>query len=245
VILSTKPAERRASYSSPAIVARRKRILDLTRALIAERGYVQFSVGELGLRAGVAKQTIYNIFGSKERMIATAINEYFKEREESIPYTSRPATMERMIERVVIAGRRSQLMPNYLAALMAIYHSVDTDPDIWNAIHSVSTYPQAAWIESLAERGQLQPWIDPVVLIDEVAAQRNLILLEWCRGKLGDEESIHRKLVGALTLMAGATRGAARGKVEARLRQIIAEGLPAYELPPPDSDSNPPAAANG
>ena len=108
--MATNASERRKGYSSPAIVARRKRILDITRTLIAEKGYAQFSVGEVGQRAGVAKQTIYNIFGTRERIIATAINDYFEERESAYRYASAPATMERMIERHVVASRASASM---------------------------------------------------------------------------------------------------------------------------------------
>jgi AcrR family transcriptional regulator len=229
--LESRTAERRASYSSPAILARRQRILDFARVLIGERGYANFNLSDLGARAGVAKQTIYNIFGTKERLIATAINDYFEEREGRIRYVSKPATMERMIERVIVAGRASLSIPHYISALMAIYHAVDTDPDIWAAIHEVGTYPHRAWIESLAERGLLQPWIDPAELIDDLAAQRDLVLLEWCRGKLDDELSIVRKVVGSLTLMAGATRGEARTEVEARLAEILRDGLPRYAEP--------------
>lgn len=229
--LEAKTVERRASYSSPAILARRQRILDFTRVLIGEHGYANFNVGELGARAGVAKQTIYNIFGTKERLIATAINDYFEEREGRIRYTSQPATMERMIERVIVAGRASQSIPHYLTAVMAIYHAVDTDPDIWEAIHQVGIYPQRAWIETLAERGQLQPWVEADKLIDEIAAQRNLVLLEWCRGKLDNDEALRRKVVGALSMMVGATRGEARAEIEARLLEIVDKGLPDYAAP--------------
>jgi AcrR family transcriptional regulator len=226
--VASKASERRSSYSSPAIVARRKRILDIARALIAEKGYAQFNLGEVGTRAGVAKQTVYNIFGTRERIIATAISDYFEERESLIRYTSQPGTMERMIERLVVATRASESMPNYLGAVMAIYFSVDTDPDIWAAMHEVATYPHKAWIESLAAQGALQPWVEPAALIDDLAAHTSLALLDWCRGRLDTEQSIRQKVIGALTLAAGSTTGAASAEISAKLADIAANGLPDY-----------------
>lgn len=226
--MATKATARRKGYSSPAIVARRKRILDITRAMIAEKGYAQFSVGELGQRADVAKQTIYNIFGTRERIVATAINDYFEERESSFSYASKPATMERMIERMIVATRASKSMPNYLGAMMAIYFSLDTDPEIWGALHAIAAYPHKAWIEALAASGALQAWVDPALLIDDIAAHTNVRLLEWCRGQVDMETSIQRKVVGALTLVAGAADGPVRDDVLRVLGELRADGLPQY-----------------
>lgn len=242
--MATNASERRKGYSSPAIVARRKRILDITRTLIAEKGYAQFSVGEVGQRAGVAKQTIYNIFGTRERIIATAINDYFEERESAFRYASQPATMERMIERHVVASRASASMPHYLGAMMAIYFALDTDPEIWDALHKVATYPHRGWIESLAERGALQPWIDPATLIDDLAAHANQALLDWCRGQVDSETSIRRKVLGSLTFVAGAATDQVRAEVLAKLDELARDGLPAYRsapeaLAPAEADDQP------
>lgn len=226
--MATKASERRSSYSSPAILARRKRILEIARELIAEKGYAQFNLGELGQRAGVAKQTVYNIFGTRERTIATAISEYFEERDSQIRYTSQPATMERMIERQVVATRASASLPHYIGAVMAIYFSVDSDPDIWAAMHRIATYPHKAWIEALAAQGELQPWVDPDRLIDDLGAFSSLVLLDWCRGGIDTEASIRRKLLGALAMIAGSTRGETQLAVSARLEQIALHGVPDY-----------------
>ena len=45
-------------YSSPAIHARRRRILEETRKLIAERGLIGFSMDEICKRADVSKRTL-------------------------------------------------------------------------------------------------------------------------------------------------------------------------------------------
>jgi AcrR family transcriptional regulator len=231
--VSTPAARRPTSYASPGIIARRARILDLTRELIGEAGLAQFSIRELSVRAGVAKQTIYNTFETKERMIATAINEYFEQREDEVRYHSPQGTMERMIERTIIAGQRAARLPNYMAALMSIYFSYDPDADIWAAIQRSTTHAHKPWIERLAAEGLLQPWVDPEVLIADLALLRNGITFEWCRGRIGIDETLRRKVIGLLTAMAGATRPAVSKSIEARLEEIRVHGLPDY-MPPPD-----------
>ena len=67
------------TYASPAIRARRRRIQDETRKMIAERGVAGFSMDDLSKRAKVAKRTLYNAFQTKERIIAVAIKESFEQ----------------------------------------------------------------------------------------------------------------------------------------------------------------------
>ena len=72
-----KAPQRPANYQSPAIRERRRRILNEARLMISEKGINDFSMDELGVRAGVAKRTLYNAFNSKELIISTAIQQYF------------------------------------------------------------------------------------------------------------------------------------------------------------------------
>ena len=229
--MTDKRAAKRASYSSPAITARRARILDLTRELIAEQGISGFSVAEVSVRADVAKQTIYNIFQTKERMVSAAISEYFEEREQQIHYTSPPATMERMIERTIVAGRAAALIPNYMRAMMAIYHALDPDPEIWAAVQRATVHAHKPWIDALARDGQLQPWAEGGVLVEELGLYRNGVILEWCRGEIDGDGWLQRTVVGCLMMLAGATRDPARAQILAKLDELVAHGLPEYELP--------------
>lgn len=216
------------NYASPGILARRARVLELARELVAEQGYARFSMKELGVRAGVAKQTLYNIFQSKERLIASAITALFETNEAAVDYHSQPGTMERMIERTVAVWRMGHQTVNYMSAIIAIYHSPDAAPDIWNTIHTVGRYTHASWIESLAAADMLQPWVDAQTLIDEVVAYRYAIMLARCQGRLDDDEMLRRLVVGALCMVLGSTRDAARAEIDKRLAEITAVGLPPY-----------------
>src|SRR4051812_15171756 len=74
---SGKGSSRSAVYSSPSIIARRNRILDVTRKMIGKQRIASISMNEVAKRAGVAKRTLYNSFQSKEHLIALAIHKYF------------------------------------------------------------------------------------------------------------------------------------------------------------------------
>jgi AcrR family transcriptional regulator len=52
---------------------RREQLLDVGRALFAERGYDGTAVEEVALRAGVSKPVVYEHFGGKDRLYALVV----------------------------------------------------------------------------------------------------------------------------------------------------------------------------
>jgi AcrR family transcriptional regulator len=211
--------EKPLTYSSPAILERRRRILEETRILIEEQGIGNFSMNELCARAGVAKRTLYNAFQTRERLIAAAIQEYFLEYLSRISYKSEPGTLQRNIERIVAVGRRNRKIRNYIRAIMAVYFSSDVNVDIWHAMNSVAVESNLEWIRNLARRRQLQPWIDPDDLANDIVRYEYATIHDWARGLLPDEVLVPRLVNSYLSFMAGATRGAARDEIVAELRR--------------------------
>ena len=226
--------EKPLTYSSPAILARRRRILDETRTLIAEQGIGNFSMNDLCTRAGVAKRTLYNAFQTRERLIATAIQEYFLEYLSRIQYRSEPGTLERSVERIVAVGRRNRKLRNYIRAIMAVYFSPDVIPDIWEAMNSIAVESNLEWIRNLQKRRQLHAWADPEALANDIVRYEYATIYDWARGLLDDDVLIPRLLTSYLTFMLGATRGAARSEIEEKLREL-SEGridVPAPKIAP-------------
>lgn len=216
---STSAAARRrpTSYASPSILARRRRILDETRKLITEQGLTGFSMEDLCARAGVAKRTLYNAFRNKEHLIAVAIHEYFGEFASRLRITSPPGTLDHMIERIETTTRRNLQLPNYNRALMAIYHSPEVSPDIWETIHEIATASHRPYVEALRDKKQLQPWIDAPTLVDDLTRYRYATGNDWCNGRIASEDFQKRLLTGVLGMLLGSTRGVARREIEQRL----------------------------
>ena len=66
------PAKRQ-TYDSPRQLARRVAILKTTRELLTKRGYEGTTVRDVAEQAGVAKGTLYNIYGGKDALIFAAV----------------------------------------------------------------------------------------------------------------------------------------------------------------------------
>ena len=216
------------NYSSPAMQARRERILEESLNLISEQGISGFSLLELCRRAGVAKQTLYYAFGSREGLIAAAIRDFFEKYERKIPYHSPSGSLERLVERVVAIGERNLTIRNYVAAIVSFYYSGSSSPELWRALHDITTLPQRPYVEALRRARQLQPWVDSQQLIDGLDAQRLAVSNEWVQGRIADGEMVDRMILNLLTFLLGSVRGAARIHVERTLREITQLGSASY-----------------
>ena len=217
--------ERTQIYSSPAMRARRSRILAETRKAIAEQGIAALSMNDVGKRAGVAKRTLYNAFQTRERMIAIAIQEYFDEFVTCISYAHPVGTLMHNVERMVSVVNRNRQIRNYIRAIMALYFSPEADGDIWQAMHRMAARSNLEWMRILQSKRQLQPWAEAEQLADEVVRLEYATINAWAQGRMGDDEIIPHLLRSYLTFVAGATRGAARREIEDLLHEVTGHGV--------------------
>ena len=213
-------------YASPAMLERRKRILAEARALVSEKGLDGWNLNELGKRAGVARQTLYYAFGSKEDVVAAAILDYFDDYERVIPYRTAIGSIDHMIERIVAIGHRNLTIRNYVAALVAIYYG--RSPELWRAMHDVAVRSHEATVAALAAEHQLQPWVEPAALAEMMVGQTILIANAWIQQRIPDTAMIDRMALAVLTELAGSTREPTRALIEATIRRIVADGAEAY-----------------
>lgn len=224
--------ERPQTYSSPAIIERRRRILDETRKVIAEQGIAALSMNDIGQRAGVAKRTLYNAFQTRERMIASAIQEYFDDYVDRIAYAHPAGTMQHNLERMISVVHRNRKIRNYIKAIMALYFSSDVDHDIWTAMHLPATQNNKQWIEALDAKKQLQPWVEVDKLVDDLVRFEYATINDWAQGRIPDDDVIVRLVSSYLTCVLGALKGGARKEVEALIVDIAERGMEALPAPP-------------
>lgn len=223
---ATRRPDKPQTYSSPAIRARRRRILDETRQLIAEQGLANFNMNELCKRAGVAKRTLYNAFQTREQMIAIAIGEYFQDYIDRIPYSAPAGTLQRNLERLVAVSRRNLRIRNYIRAIMSVFFSPEGESDIWLTMQGMATRPTLEWLQGLAAKRQLQPWIEPERLAADLVRLEYAVVNDWSLGRISDDELTRHLLLSYLTFTAGATKGAANAEIRDAIQLIQDKGVP-------------------
>lgn len=227
-------------YSSPLILARRRRLLKEARHMIAEGGLDGFSIRRLCERAGVAQRTLYNAFQNKDRLVALAIREAFDEYQAHVQAGSDPDSLGGVLARTLAINRRNFRVRNYTRAVCALYFAPTTSRDIWQTLQDMSLIGNRAWLER--RRRDLHPWIDLGHFADAMASVQYATINDWCLGRLSDAEYLPRLAENMLLLLVGALRGAIAEEARAHLETIRRTGetaalaLPLTDGPVRDGD---------
>ena len=212
--------ERQLVYSSPLITERRKRILHEARKMIAERGIERFSIRELCRRADVAQRTLYNAFHSKDRVIALAIREAYEDVNNALRYSTSAETLEGILDRLIAVNRRNLRARNYTLAVTSIYFSPNTGEDIWNSLREMVFLNLRQWLDRLQRDGELQPWVNPVELAEDIANVEYAVINDWARGRIHDDDYVRRLVTSVLWLTIGATKGLTQKRAQKMLADM-------------------------
>jgi AcrR family transcriptional regulator len=197
-------------YSSAQMHDRRRRILEETRKAIEEGGIENLSVRELCKRADIAQRTLYNAFGSKDRVVGLAIRDHYLAQLGRMKFAATQDSIEGVIERMVRVSLRATRQRNYLKAILEVYFSAVPHPDIVNATRDIAVGNVMPWLLRLQEIGQMNPHLP----IDEVAGNMAdlvlLIMRRWSTGEIGGKAMREQIVRGFLNLAVGATVGKAQ-----------------------------------
>jgi AcrR family transcriptional regulator len=82
---------------------RRKQLLDVGRALFAERGYEAASIVEVAARAGVSKPIVYEHFGGKEGLYAVVVDREMQSLTQRISSALTTGHPRMMVEQAALA----------------------------------------------------------------------------------------------------------------------------------------------
>ena len=204
-------------YASALMQDRRLRILEETRRAIEEGGIENLSVRELCKRADIAQRTLYNAFGSKDRVVGLAIRDHYLAQIARMKFSTPEDSIEGVIERIVRVSLRATRQKNYLKAILDVHFSSEPHPDIVSVTREIAVGNVMPWLTRLQAMGQLNSHLP----VDEVAGHMaELVLLtmrRWTVGEITGTTMRERVVRGFLTLAVGATVGRAQASALALL----------------------------
>jgi AcrR family transcriptional regulator len=200
----------------PRRVERRRRILDAVRDAIVRGGIDGVRVRALAQDCGVAVATLYNQFGSRDGLIAAALEQDFRGRYEPLSRKTRdwPAS-EKFSRRVVQAARDIYRMREYTGAVLSFYFRPGVEPLLRAAVHDFIAADFRGIVDSIARAGDLQDWVDRDTFANDIVPQMYAITVMWLQGHVAERDLQPRLLqVGAIAF-AGISKGATRDEFEA------------------------------
>jgi AcrR family transcriptional regulator len=222
-ILNAHP-EKQLLYSSPLILARRRRLLREARHMIAEDGLENFSVRKLCMRAEVAQRTLYNAFHNKDRVIALAIREAYDEFNVNVHYKTDRNTLFGVLDRTISINRRNFRVRNYTKAVVAIYFGPSTPRDVWETLQDMSLGRIIEWLQHERAAGHVEEWVDERRFADAMANLQYGTINDWCLGRLSDDEYLPRLMENMLLLIIGSMTGEVRAEAKTYLEDLRRTG---------------------
>ncbi len=147
----------------------RSTVLEAVLAELVASGYGRTSVESVAERAGVHKTTIYRRWGSKEQLVAEALEDAADDRT-SVPDTGDIDADMRVLARAVMATLST---PEGAATVRAIVAEASSSPQlaaVMSAFWTARRTQVGPLIEQAIARGQLPSTTDPGELMKYIAA---------------------------------------------------------------------------
>jgi AcrR family transcriptional regulator len=216
----------RRRYDSPIMADRRRRILDEARAIIDDLGIEGFTIRELSRRAGVAQRTLYNQFGSKEDILASAIHDHFAGLLAALPAPPAAADFEGHLQRIDALVDRTVELKRYATAMVGVFFSPTVDPRLYQTLRWISGGGTAVWVPEAVRTGVLQK-----LSAEDVERLSTLIIntgyaniTDWSAGRISAGEMKLRFKLNFLTCIQPLTRAPHQRTIAQLLRRLWQEG---------------------
>ena len=212
----------RRRYDSPVMADRRRRILDEAQAIIDELGVEGFTIRELSRRAGVAQRTLYNQFGSKEDILASAIHDHFAGLLTALPAPPAAADFEMHLERIDALVDRTVALKRYATAMVGVFFSPTVDRRLYDTLRWISGGGSAAWVPEALRTGVLTK----LSADDEERLSTLLIntgyanITDWAAGRISADEMKLRFKINFLTCIQPWTRPPHQQTITRLLRRL-------------------------
>ncbi|MGE0665669.1 MAG: TetR/AcrR family transcriptional regulator [Sphingomonadales bacterium] len=214
-------SQKRSSYSSESMARRRERVLEETRKLIAEAGYDGVTMRLLAERSEVASATLYNIYGNKETLIATAVSELFED-QMAHPNAEGVSGLDGTLARTRWIAGEIRRMPEYTRAMVTVYFSGSAENLVRDLLRRITTEAHRKLLESLRRKGGLLPWVDIDLLASMTANQQYAAVHDWAIGKVPSEKLADRQIYELLLALSGVTTGDVGEDIRRRLAEAQA-----------------------
>lgn len=164
---------------------RRDAVIDSTLHLMRKHDLADVSIERIAGRARVAPATVYNLFGSRERLLLATVDRLLERLVDDLvsidpnddPVAAATAVVRLSTEAFIADG------PAFRQILVAL-------GDLPGGAPRLSVDPaqlQIAAMRAAKERGILRDDVDPVAAGRQVYLSYNGALLAWARGRLTDE----------------------------------------------------------
>jgi AcrR family transcriptional regulator len=182
--LVARPASRRERAKDE----RRGRIVEATCDLLREVGIDELSMKMVSSRAGVSLSTVYNLFESKQAVLAVVFDQDLLRFRDLVAAATAENPLERLFVSIEIAADLYRADPGFYRATMWRWGGGRGDAFLNTALHEPRTRLWRDMIADCVAAGHLKPGTDPEVLGALVVQIFSGVLSEWIAGAITVDE---------------------------------------------------------
>ena len=150
---------RAAARSASASARKRAAVLDAATRLFLESGYAATSMEQVAAAAGVAKQTLYNQFGSKEALFRAIVEELVRELVGPLAHAAARGEPERVLHAFGSRFMDLMLRPTSLALHRLLVAEANRIPELAHEVFesgpAQAVHALATWLRTQVAHGQL------------------------------------------------------------------------------------------
>lgn len=209
-------------YESPRQLARQSNILHCVREMLSEIGYAGTTMRVLADKAKVAPATLYNLYVSKDQLVAAAVTDLFEELAQEVVATGVAEGVEYLVESVKANAEQMRRTPAYAEAMSIVAFNLEPGHPLVDALFA---RPYQVAVEQLAiaqRKGQLLPHVDPENLARHLMGQSWGMVLLWRMGFIPVADLVDERAKDYLMTLIGVTRGPVRKRLQRQLEELNA-----------------------
>jgi AcrR family transcriptional regulator len=204
---------------------RRRRILAKTRRFLSQHGVDALNVRALAEYCGVSVPTLYRTFGSKEGLLAEAMQPYMAPATHPEPACGSIEGHAQLLALIEGFSLGFSGPGDDERALMAAFLGSRLGQKLAFQLSVQIQRQTTEHLQRMRELGELEPWADPDAIAQRVAAQSVVAAIECASGQLSRDGYRASFVLGACLLLSSVTRGKAQDAFIARARSAQAASL--------------------
>ncbi len=201
---------------------RREHILESARDLIAGRGYDGLTMRELAAHCRVSVPTLYNQFGSKDALLAHAVQSHFSGLLAGAGDGETWSGHRRLVGVMGLCAEEMVRLSRYHRSLLRAFMSAKGTVSLQGTLMAELTGELEGALQEMQAKGQLATWVEVPVLARQITGAAIAAAVAWSVRAL-DDDALRASMVHYAASMAlGPAKGVARTEFERELRSAQA-----------------------
>lgn len=167
---------------------RRRRILRVTRQIIASGGEAELTIGRLCEQADVSQKTIYSAFGDREGVIRAALFEHMETIASFLAVAPPPDDTPGVLREFDWVIAELFRGPEFARTIIPFYFAAVPQTEAIISLRSVPRGRMERWLRRTRQRGDLVEGLNEGRIVDVYVDGEYAVLQRWASGRIDNSD---------------------------------------------------------